>query len=77
MLNVSLEDELEVIGATEVRWGGGWVGEKAQRGKEPRILQRPAMPSEWGGFVYLQVFSDRNYSSKLSANKNQVHVRGG
>lgn len=55
MLNVSLEDEPEVKGTTEVGWGG----EKAQRGREPRILQSQAMQSDWeeGGF-YLQVFSD-------------------
>lgn len=44
MLNVSLEDEPEVKGTTQVGWGG----EKAQRGREPRILQSQAMQSDWG-----------------------------
>ena len=54
MLNVVLEGEPEVMGTTEVGCGG----EGAQRRRVWNPLQCQALPSDWGGSVSLQVFSD-------------------
>lgn len=47
MLNVSLEDELEVVGATEVRWGGGGWGKRLGGARSPGSSQ--AQPCHLSG----------------------------